>query len=117
MRLKFFLVIIVIAIIYYALMLLLKDWRTVIIAGLIGGALYNERLKSFLAGLIGSFLAWFILMIPILFNEVNQRLLGIFSSIADFPLEIMILLIFLLPIILGGLSSLMASTIRKILEK
>lgn len=117
MRLKFLLVIIAIAVIYYALMLLLKDWRTVIIAGLIGGALYNERLKSFLAGLIGSFIAWFVLMIPILFNEANQKLLIIFSSIADFPLEIILALIFLLPTVLGGLSSLIASTIRRILEK
>jgi len=117
MKFKFLLSIVVIVVIYYVLVLLVKDWRTAIIAGLIGGTLYKERLKSFLAGLIGSFIAWFALMAPILFNEANQKLLSIFSSIADFPLEIILALIFLLPTILGGLSSLIASTIRKILEK
>lgn len=117
MRFKFLIVLFVVLIIDYVFMLLVGDWRMAILAGLIGGGFYKERLRSFLAGFIGVLLAWVISFIPVLSSSPNLRLLDIFASIVGIPSYVLLILSIIVPSLSAGLASLLITTIRKSFTK
>jgi len=117
MRFNFLIVTIIVLVLDYLLTIAIGDWRVVIIAGIIGGALYNRLLRSFLAGFLGSLLAWLALMLPIILQKTNQELLKIIASIVGFPQEMLIGLVIIIPSLIGGLACLVVSSIRVLISR
>lgn len=117
MRYAFALSILVVLAADYALTTLLGDWRVAVAAGFIGGLFLLSRLKSFISGFLGVLIAWVLMMAPILLNANNQKLLAILANIIGMPPYLPLSLLFVLPAVLGGLSSLLATLMRLIIKR
>ena len=117
MRYNFIITMVVVFLLDYALTITLLDWRLAILAGAIGGLLYTNRLRSFLAGFTGILLAWLAMMVPLLMNKNNQAIVGILSSIVGFPDFALIGLVLIIPSLVGALSCLATTSLRIIISR
>jgi hypothetical protein len=117
MKYKVIILLLIVIVLSYILPLIAKDWRTVIIAGIISGLFLTNRFKSFIIGFMGALVAWLLNTLYILSSQQNQALLSIFSKIADVPLILLLIIFILIPSLLTGLSSLIVTLIRILIKK
>ncbi len=115
MRYKEITLLLMVMVLSYALPVITKDWRITIIVGIISGIFLTQRLKSFIIGFTGSLIAWLSSTLYVLLSPQNQRLLSLISEIAGIPSILLLVIFILVPSLITGLSSLIATLIRNLI--
>jgi len=117
MKYKTLILLIIVIILSYILPLITKDWRTIIIAGIINGLFLTHKLKSFIIGFVGTAVAWLLNTAYIIISQENQMLLLMISKITGVSQILLLTIVILIPSLLVGFTSLIITLIKNLIKR